>query len=124
LELFLIHGEIYSGKDLSELFGGHLISSLSVPILEELFNIKSGCLAEKAESLFKFFSEIDFLFGERFLTIHKININRDWDGSTRSLFKIFDRENFIDGITEISPEYISFFLRTVKEIKNKVEFLI
>jgi len=75
---------------LSELFRGDLISSLSVPILEELFNIKSGGLAEKAESLFKFFGEIDFLFGEWFFAIHKININWDWEGGTRGLFKIFN----------------------------------
>lgn len=45
-ELWIRQSKVHSCQNLSELFRSHFISAISIPILEELLDIDSSCLAE------------------------------------------------------------------------------
>lgn len=108
--------EVDMSENLTELFRRNFISSYliltkSIPILEELFNIKSGSFTENSESLLHSFSYLNFFFGHTVFSLTEFKIDF-WFVESWISFKHFCSVYLINFIANFHPLNISLFIRT------------
>lgn len=103
IKFFVRKMEVDSGQDLSELFGAHLLMSMSIPILEEVLEVQSSGHTELVESLSQILNHGQLFFGVIFSSIKEFQIGLGSLLHRVGFFKFLNLEHLIDDITEASP---------------------